>query len=375
MAMIEVKIVETNAPRLTQKTYTYPEFELLSDELKENQFVVFLLNNNGKDIYKGKFVKIGPLTVHEDIYSKIQERIVNNQIKKRTGQKFLDQLDKCFKDLNELVVPQSSFSPPFNGKAVEEQQEIEPEEPAIQKVPRKKIVFSLPFKVNTKVVLISICSCLLVSGITFGGYYYFSNKREVVAVKDEFSDLLQKKEYSKAAKQFPNKRIDIATYLAEHELFSDLKDYQKEFPTDTGAFDLAFYEKEWEKVISSPTTDLSEDKQIMLAHAYIELGKLSEAEILNKKLKSKVIEQELSYSYKVKAIQEIQENKISEAEQIQKKLNDSDLAELIDTAKICREMIEHYKKEKDVENQKIWLNKLESLGKELIPDESKKDNE
>ncbi|MFD1902544.1 hypothetical protein GQR36_27170 [Enterococcus termitis] len=56
----------------------------------------------------------------------------------------------------------------------------------------------------------------------------------------------------------------------------------------------------------------------MLAHAYIELGKLSEAEILNKKLKSDVIDRELSYSYKVKAIQAIQESNLSEAEEIQK---------------------------------------------------------
>ncbi|MFD1902543.1 hypothetical protein GQR36_27165 [Enterococcus termitis] len=56
-------------------------------------------------------------------------------------------------------------------------------------------------------------------------------------------------------------------------------------------------------------------------------------------------------------------------------MKDSDLGELIDTAKLCREMIEHYKKEKDVENQKIWLNKLENLGKELLPNESGKENQ
>ncbi|OJG97574.1 hypothetical protein RV18_GL000642 [Enterococcus termitis] len=369
-------VLETNAPRLTKTKYLYPEFELLSNELKENQFVVFLLSKNSKDIYKGKFIKIDQLSVHEDISSKIHDRMTNNQIKKRTGQRLLDQLDRSLEKVKGQVLTQTSFSPPIEEKASEVLEEIVPEKSNEKKVLKKKNI-NFFFPVNKKIVLVGICSSFMLVAFFVGVKFYFSSAqdREAVVVKNRFDDLLDKGNFIEACNEYPDKKKEIVSYLTEENLFSELKDFQKEYPTDVGAFELAFYEKKWDKVVESPLTDLSEDRQIMLAHAYIELGKLSEAEILNKKLKSDVIDRELSYSYKVKAIQAIQESNLSEAEEIQKKLKDSDLGELIDTAKLCREMIEHYKKEKDVENQKIWLNKLENLGKELLPNESGKENQ
>ncbi|MFD2308770.1 hypothetical protein [Enterococcus termitis] len=344
--------------------------------MKENQFVVFLLSKNSKDIYKGKFIKIDQLSVHEDISSKIHDRMTNNQIKKRTGQRLLDQLDRSLEKVKGQVLTQTSFSPPIEEKASEVLEEIVPEKSNEKKVLKKKNI-NFFFPVNKKIVLVGICSSFMLVAFFVGVKFYFSSAqdREAVVVKNRFDDLLDKGNFIEACNEYPDKKKEIVSYLTEENLFSELKDFQKEYPTDVGAFELAFYEKKWDKVVESPLTDLSEDRQIMLAHAYIELGKLSEAEILNKKLKSDVIDRELSYSYKVKAIQAIQESNLSEAEEIQKKLKDSDLGELIDTAKLCREMIEHYKKEKDVENQKIWLNKLENLGKELLPNESGKENQ
>ncbi|MBO0423381.1 hypothetical protein [Enterococcus plantarum] len=171
-------------------------------------------------------------------------------------------------------------------------------------------------------------------------------------------------------KKYPDQHTKIATLLAEEKQFEKLKDFQKEYPTDEGAFNLAFHEKKWEKVIQIPSATLTNEKQIMLVHAYVELGKLSEAEILNEKLKSKTLTTEIQEAYKRKAILLIQQGKIAEAEGIQGKIKDTDLAELIETGKTCKEMIDFYKKEKDVDNQNVWLKRLENLGGELLDNDS-----
>lgn len=170
-------------------------------------------------------------------------------------------------------------------------------------------------------------------------------------------------------KKYPKQLSTLANLLAESEQFDKLETFQKTYPTDEGAFNLAFYKKEWEKVIQVPSTNLSKEKRVMLAHAYVELGKLSEAEIINESLKSETIQTEVTAAYKRKAILLIQQGELAKAEEIQKKINDKELPELIETGKTCQEMIAYYKKEKDVDNQNLWLKRLESLGGELLSNE------
>ncbi|MFD1902546.1 hypothetical protein GQR36_27180 [Enterococcus termitis] len=111
--------------------------------MKENQFVVFLLSKNSKDIYKGKFIKIDQLSVHEDISSKIHDRMTNNQIKKRTGQRLLDQLDRSLEKVKGQVLTQTSFSPPIEEKASEVLEEIVPEKSNEKKyLKRRTLIFS-----------------------------------------------------------------------------------------------------------------------------------------------------------------------------------------------------------------------------------------
>lgn len=192
---------------------------------------------------------------------------------------------------------------------------------------------------------------------------------ETTEPESKLKTAIEEESAQQLGEQFPKEHAKIVKLLSEAQEFDKLAQFQELFPTNEGAFHLAFYEKKWAEVIKNPSADLTKEMQVMLAHAYIQLGRLSEAEILNEQLKSQTLKTEILAAYKEKAIVSIQKGNMKDAEEIQKKINDKDLPELIETGKTCQEMIDHYKKEKDVENQTIWLKRLESLGGDLLSNE------
>lgn len=184
--------------------------------------------------------------------------------------------------------------------------------------------------------------------------------------------LLKKDSASNLGKKYPKRREEIAQALAKTKRFNELEKFQKAYPTTEGAFQVAFYKKDWSKVIQLNTGDFSNEKQIMLVHAYLSLGKISEAEILNEQLKSQTLKKEIKIAKKDKSIHFTQQGKFKEALALQKELKDPDIEELIATGKTCQEMITYYQKEKDTKNQKIWTKRLENLGKDLLSNENEK---
>ncbi|MBO0474879.1 hypothetical protein JZO86_14345 [Enterococcus ureasiticus] len=228
------------------------------------------------------------------------------------------------------------------------------------------------------VLLVSVGVLVVLIGAGFFFYHLQKSKSELpvdpktAETTDSESKLktaIEEESAQQLGEQFPKERVQIVKLLSEAQKFDKLAQYQELFPTNEGAFHLAFYEKKWAEVIKNPSADLTKETQIMLAHAYIQLGRLAEAEILNEQLKSQTLNTEILAAYKEKAILSIQKGNMKDAEEIQKKINDKDLPELIETGKTCQEMIDHYKKEKDVENQTIWLKRLESLGGDLLSNE------
>lgn len=233
-------------------------------------------------------------------------------------------------------------------------------------------------KNRTIMLLISIVILVVLIGSGFFFYRVQEAKSKLVtgpkAVETTNSEsklktAIKEESAQQLGERFPKEHVQIVKRLSEAQEFDKLAQFQELFPTNEGAFHLAFYEKKWAEVIKNPSADLTKEMQVMLAHAYIQLGRLSEAEILNEQLKSQTLNTEILVAYKEKAILSIQKGNMKDAEEIQKKINDKDLPELIETGKTCQEMIDHYKKEKDVENQTIWLKRLESLGGDLLSNE------
>lgn len=245
------------------------------------------------------------------------------------------------------------------------------------KEPRKKErsrnTFSVISLFHKKIVQMVLASVLIL--IFFAGVFFFLNpfvasiSEEPVESSTEQSseslkDLLDSSDPLEVVKDNPDSQVEIVRILAASERFADLEVFQEEYPTEEGNFYLSFYKKDWNSVISNPASTLSKEQQVMLAHAYIQLGKLKEAEIMNDQLQSDQLNTEISEGYRKRAVSYIREGKIKEAEELQKQLQDQDLSDLIETAKTCQEMIAFYKQEKDVENQEIWLNRLKNLGKD-----------
>ncbi|WP_438846266.1 response regulator [Enterococcus sp. AZ090] len=227
-----------------------------------------------------------------------------------------------------------------------------------------KSSFSLPtFSVrSTQGIILGV---LLLVFLGIGGFWVSSFSKQDVQSKPTYEQLLKEEKYAEAAVTFPDKREDIEQYLVKKQAFQELKTFNAQFPTDEGTFDLAFYQKEWEKVIQTEGSELNTDRKVMLAYAYIQLDQLEEAEILNKTLKSNQLATELKKAWTKKAIRSIRKEAFSEAESINKRLKSEEIKELIETGKTCQEMIALYREKKDSENEKLWKQRLTQLGEEL----------
>lgn len=224
--------------------------------------------------------------------------------------------------------------------------------------------FSLPtFSVrSTQGIILGV---LLLVFLGIGGFWVSSFSKQDVQSKPTYEQLLKEEKYAEAAVAFPDKREAIEQYLVEQQAFQELKTFNAQFPTDEGTFDLAFYQKEWKKVIQTEGSELNTDRKVMLAYAYIQLDQLEEAEILNKTLKSTQLATELKKAWTKKAIRAIRKEAFSEAESINKRLKSEEIKELIETGKTCQEMIALYREKKDSENEKLWKQRLTQLGEEL----------
>lgn len=227
-------------------------------------------------------------------------------------------------------------------------------------------------------VLVGIAGVILVTGLSYAGIQVYQGLQVTEAVEDPLStrDQLEsrlKEDSPEAlAVDYPEEIGTIATLLAEEKRFDELKSFNQEWPTPEGSFDLAFHLEDWETVISLDETSLTEERKVMLAYSYIQLDRLEEAEILNRTLESEKISVLITEQWKVRAIKLIQSGSFKEAETIQAKLADSYLEELLETGKICQEMIDLYEEQKDDDNRKLWEKRLTTLGEEYLKHETKK---
>lgn len=343
--MFEVQILDTNTPIFNKKVYAYVEFDELSDQMMELDWVVFLIVERKKEIYKGKFIRYQQ-TVHEDIQTKLMDLVEAGQIKEKKAVKFLSLLDQEF----QMMVMDTSKKEKNSKKTF--------------LIPSKKAIF----------VLIAIGSVVL---ITVGGfsflkdYYNRSVSYQQINEKRNFNELVEEKYYLEAAEQFPDQLIEIESTILERNDFEQLAKFQEAYPTTEGEFDLAYHQKDWQKVVAFDSATLTDKRKSMLAIAYLELNQMEEAEILNKHLQSEQIEKRIKQAKFLHAISSIQSGDIQQAEAIQKSLQDNRLSELIETAKVCQEMITFYQKRKDTDNETTWKNRLKNLGKEWFTSEEK----
>ncbi|EME8112436.1 hypothetical protein MZM67_002426 [Enterococcus faecium] len=181
---------------------------------------------------------------------------------------------------------------------------------------------------------------------------------KLAAFKEDLSSLTPKK----IGEKYPEKLNEIETYYLEKKDFDSLQELNKYHPTKNNTFDLAFHQKDWERTIEADVDDLTKERQVMLAHAFIQLNQLEEAELLNSRLNSELLIEELDQAYVKKGLSFLKQRKVADAVKLTDAIQHEDIEKIlrsyIDNATIIIDFIELYEEKDDEKNQHIWERKL-----------------
>ncbi|UXA04085.1 hypothetical protein [Enterococcus gallinarum] len=278
------------------------------------------------------------------------------------GDSFLEWLEKTL--MNEF---------PNNSTEIQEMIDLLTEEIAQQALSAKEIPIksNKPRKRSPWIISGVIIFILLLGGV--GAYFLMGNQifpiTSAVETKETFREDLQLLVPKELAAKYPDQLEEIAEYYKDNQNWDKLKMLQETHPTASGAFDLAFYERDWDTVIQTDVTTLTEERKIMLCFAYIEKNMIFEAELLAKKLDSDQLNEALDYAYLHQIGSLIKEKKLNDVEDIGKKIQSAALQkeyqESVDSAHIMNDMIDLYQKQKDTKNKEIWERRLNDLGTAL----------
>ena len=366
--LIEVKIEESNAVRIRKERYSYVEFEQLSEELRPENSVTYLLVRNRKVLYQGKYQRISGLSFHESIHYSIEQMIQIGTLKERKGQKLLELLDQelSFSDGTQSSSTSVSFSASLKKKKRRST-------PFLSEFP-----YSLFFKKHWKKIGIGGSVFFLLMSML-----WITIPRLTANQVDSYQSLVDKKEYVLALKEYPQKEDVLVKHLYQEKNEKGLSNLFKEGNSSLALFYLLFLEQQWEAVTEVIDLPVNEETQGMLGFAYLKQGKIEEAELINKEINSNVLEEQIRSTKKEEAYQAIYEKDIKRAEQINQEIHNEELTEDISVAKSIVNLLEKYKKDKEdtklseserkeaEENYKVWEEKLQQLGG-ITNDESKK---
>ncbi|EMF0450705.1 hypothetical protein IGG93_002760, partial [Enterococcus hirae] len=191
---------------------------------------------------------------------------------------------------------------------------------------------------------------------------------------DSYQTLVDKKEYTVALKEYPQKEEVLVKQLYQEKNKKELSKLSKEGKSNLAFFYLLFLEHQWKKITEMTDLPVNEETQGMLGFAYLKQGKIEEAELINQEIKSKVLDEQIQLAKKEEAYQAIHEKDVKKAEQINQEIHDEELTEDISVAKSIVNLLEKYQKDKEnttlseserkeaEENYKLWEEKLQQLG-------------
>lgn len=356
--LIEVKIEESNAVRIRKERYSYREFEQLSEELRPENSVMYLLIQNKKVLYQGKYQCVSGLSFHESIHYSIEQMIRSGTLKQRKGQKLLELLDQelAFSDGTQSSSASVSFTPSSEKK---------------KKYFSFSAVFKLSFfKKHWKKILLGGSIFFLL----FIGILWVSTQKIKTNAIDSYQTLIEKKDYLAVLKEYPQKEEELVKQLYQEKNKEELSKLSREGNSAFALLYVLFLEQQWEKITEINDFPVNEETQGMLAFAYLKQGKIEEAELINQEIKSEVLEEQIVSAKKEEAYQAIHKQDIKKAEKINQEIHDATLAEDISVAKSIVKLLEKYQADAEnkqlseserkeaEENYILWEEKLEQLG-------------
>ena len=172
--------------------------------------------------------------------------------------------------------------------------------------------------------LITIAALLIMAG-----GFLFGTKLVVDAYNapPTYAALIKKGSYLQAGKLYPERRDDVRKTLTSQSNVKQLAKFQRSYPKAETAFDLAYLQHNWPKVIKTSTqVTLSQERQIKLAVAYVHTKQFDAAELINEQLKSKTLSEVIALGY-------VHQKDFDKAQKINDNLKDSTIKQAIEVGK------------------------------------------
>jgi hypothetical protein len=172
--------------------------------------------------------------------------------------------------------------------------------------------------------LITIAALLIMAG-----GFLFGTKLVVDAYNapPTYAALIKKGLYLQAGKLYPERRDDVRKTLTSQSNVKQLAKFQRSYPKAETAFDLAYLQHNWPKVIkTSSQVTLSQEHQIKLAVAYVHTKQFDAAELINEQLKSKTLSEVIALGY-------VRQKDFDKAQKINDNLKDSTIKQAIEVGK------------------------------------------
>ena len=172
--------------------------------------------------------------------------------------------------------------------------------------------------------LITIAALLIMAG-----GFLFGTKLVVDAYNapPTYAALIKKGSYLQAGKLYPERRDDVRKTLTSQSNVKQLAKFQRSYPKAETAFDLAYLQHNWPKVIkTSSQVTLSQERQIKLAVAYVHTKQFDAAELINEQLKSKTLSEVIALGY-------VHQKDFDKAQKINDNLKDSTIKQAIEVGK------------------------------------------
>ncbi len=341
-----------------------PEFVQLTNSMQKGQYVRFKIKNYaGQSILEESYLKFEEeATIQSFLKDLLKTKIRQKKITKaeaKTIQKFLFLEETQQKD----HVPEPNTWLKHKNVSYEKENKINEIKEKKKHFSRRQVSLSiimLLFFLFSVVIVFRLSPHFRVDTNTL----YDVEAVELAAFKEDLSSLTPKK----IGEKYPEKLNEIETYYLEKKDFDSLQELNEYHPTKNSTFDLAFHQKDWEKIIVADVDDLTKERQVMLAHAFIQLNQLEEAELLNSRLNSELLIEELDQAYVKKGLSFLKQRKVADAVKLTDAIQHEDIEKFlrsyIDNATIIIDFIELYEEKNDEKNQHIWERKLQELGED-----------
>ncbi|MFW3505588.1 hypothetical protein ACN68I_07305 [Aerococcus viridans] len=284
-------------------------------------------------------------------------------------------IESSEKKTSEPEVPSEDEAEETPGEVVPEETPNEPEVPGeveslneeqIKRKNKKQKISISPNKKNTAIFV----SILLVLGLGFVANQYYQAKQIPLETH------LENNNYESALKYYPDNidEIERDMFLGGYENIDQLEDLNANYDYPQTEFDLAFLNKEYDKVVELKDLADTDGRKAQLVIAYLDQNLVDEAYELNTNLKSNELDDLIIEEYIELAKQALANDDVQYAKDIASKIDNDELNQDIKDfedkqnninsteEKLEKESDSNKKKDiqKDLDNKKEDMNNFKS---------------